>query len=111
MSGGIIAESWMPSLLEALDSGLDIISGMHTKLNDTAQLKSAAERRGRRLIDVRTPPRNIPIHRAAKEPASACSRWAPTAHWGRNIPLCHWRGRLVNAAWMPIFARPDRPAS
>ncbi len=60
-SGGIISESWMPSLLEALDSGLDIVSGMHTKLNDTPQLKSAAERRGRRLIDVRTPPRNIPI--------------------------------------------------
>jgi uncharacterized NAD-dependent epimerase/dehydratase family protein len=60
-SGGIIGESWMPSLLEALDSGLDIISGMHTKLNDSPQLKSLAERRGRTLIDVRTPPRNIPI--------------------------------------------------
>jgi len=64
--GGMIAESWMPSLLEALDSGLDIISGMHTKLNDTPQLKSAAERRGRRLIDVRTPPRNIPISSGRK---------------------------------------------
>jgi uncharacterized NAD-dependent epimerase/dehydratase family protein len=60
-SGGIISESWMPSLLEALESGLDIVSGMHTKLNDTPQLKSLAERRGRRLIDVRTPPRNIAI--------------------------------------------------
>jgi uncharacterized NAD-dependent epimerase/dehydratase family protein len=60
-SGGFISESWMPSLIEALESGLDIISGMHNKLNDTPQLKSAAERRGRRLIDVRTPPRNIPI--------------------------------------------------
>src|SRR4249920_1735976 len=64
--GGMIAESWMPSLMDALDSGLDIISGMHTKLNDTPQLKSAAERRGRRLIDVRTPPRNIPISTGRK---------------------------------------------
>jgi uncharacterized NAD-dependent epimerase/dehydratase family protein len=60
-SGGVISESWMPSLLDALESGLDIISGMHTKLSDAPQLKSVAERRGRRLIDVRTPPRNIPI--------------------------------------------------
>jgi uncharacterized NAD-dependent epimerase/dehydratase family protein len=59
--GGMIADSWMPALLDALDSGLDIVSGMHTKLNDTPQLKSAAERRGRRLIDVRTPPAQIPI--------------------------------------------------
>jgi uncharacterized NAD-dependent epimerase/dehydratase family protein len=64
--GGVIAESWMPSLLDALESGLDIVSGMHTKLNDTPQLKSAAERRGRRLIDVRTPPRNIPISSGRK---------------------------------------------
>src|SRR5271169_3484410 len=60
-SGGVISDSWMPSLIEALEAGLDIISGMHTKLNDTPQLKGVAERRGRRLIDVRTPPRNIPI--------------------------------------------------
>jgi uncharacterized NAD-dependent epimerase/dehydratase family protein len=59
--GGVINESWLPSLLEALESGLDIVSGLHTKLNDTPPLKSLAERRGRRLIDVRTPPRNIPI--------------------------------------------------
>jgi uncharacterized NAD-dependent epimerase/dehydratase family protein len=60
-SGGVISDSWIPSLIETLDAGLDIISGMHTKLNDTPQLKSVAERRGRRLIDVRTPPSNIPI--------------------------------------------------
>ena len=59
--GGVINESWMPSLIDALESGLDVISGLHTKLNDTPQLKSVAERHGRRLIDVRTPPRNIPV--------------------------------------------------
>jgi len=60
-SGGVISESWMPSLIEALESDLDLISGMHTKLNDTPRLKTAAQLRGRRLIDVRTPPPNIPI--------------------------------------------------
>lgn len=59
--GGVISETWMPSLIDALESGLDIVSGMHTKLNATPQLKSLAERHGRRLIDVRTPPRNIPV--------------------------------------------------
>jgi uncharacterized NAD-dependent epimerase/dehydratase family protein len=67
-SGGIIGESWIPSLVEALESGLDIISGMHTKLNDSAQLRSVAERRGRRLIDVRIPPRNIPLATGRKRP-------------------------------------------
>jgi uncharacterized NAD-dependent epimerase/dehydratase family protein len=59
--GGIISEQWIPSLLEALESGLDIVSGMHTKLNATPALRIAAERRGRMLIDVRTPPENIAV--------------------------------------------------
>jgi uncharacterized NAD-dependent epimerase/dehydratase family protein len=64
--GGIISDRWMPSLIEALESGLDIIGGTHTKLNDMPQLRTTAERHGRRLIDVRTPPRNIPISSGRK---------------------------------------------
>ena len=60
-TGGVISESWIPSLVEALESGLDLISGMHAKLGGIALLKNTAERHGRRLIDVRTPPQNIPI--------------------------------------------------
>jgi len=60
-SGGIIQHNWMPSLVEALESGLDIISGMHARLEGTPALKAAAQRHGRNLINVRTPPRNIPI--------------------------------------------------
>jgi uncharacterized NAD-dependent epimerase/dehydratase family protein len=59
--GGVIGEAWIPFLVEALESGLDLISGMHSKLGDVSPLKSTAERLGRRLIDVRTPPPKIPI--------------------------------------------------
>lgn len=60
-SGGVIHESWIPSLVEALEAGLDIVSGMHARLADIPALKSAAGRFGRRLIDIRKPPRHIPI--------------------------------------------------
>jgi uncharacterized NAD-dependent epimerase/dehydratase family protein len=59
--GGIIRDSWIALLVEALESGLDIISGMHGKLEDVPALQAAADRFGRRLINVRTPPRNIPV--------------------------------------------------
>lgn len=65
-TGGVIGDSWIPSLIEALESGLDIISGMHAKLGNVPQLKATAERHGRRLIDVRTPPKNIPIATGVK---------------------------------------------
>jgi len=59
--GGRILDSWLPSLHDALAAGLDIVSGMHARLAATPALAAAAERHHRRLIDVRTPPRDIPI--------------------------------------------------
>ena len=60
-SGGFIADSWVPALVEALEAGLDIVSGMHARLGDVPALSEAAARLGRRLIDIRRPPSGIPI--------------------------------------------------
>ena len=59
--GGRIPERWMPTLLSALEAGLDIVSGMHIKLASLPALKSAAGRLNRRLVDIRTPPDDIPV--------------------------------------------------
>ena len=59
--GGVIADAWIPSLVEALDAGLDLVSGMHARLGDVPALAAAAARGGRRLIDVRRPPASIPV--------------------------------------------------
>jgi uncharacterized NAD-dependent epimerase/dehydratase family protein len=59
--GGAIQDNWVPALVEALEAGLDIISGMHSRLEDTPVLKAAVERTGRRFIEVRRPPAGIPL--------------------------------------------------
>src|SRR4029077_2963337 len=59
--GGVIGESWVPLLVEALQCGLDLVSGLHAKLRDLPQLRETAVRCGRKLIDVRVPPASIPI--------------------------------------------------
>jgi uncharacterized NAD-dependent epimerase/dehydratase family protein len=64
--GGVIMPHWLPSRIEALEAGLDLISGMHTRMADTPALVEAAERCGRRLYDVRTPPKNLPIGKGYK---------------------------------------------
>jgi uncharacterized NAD-dependent epimerase/dehydratase family protein len=58
--GGEITASWVPTLLEALEIGLDLISGMHTRLESIPQVAAAAARFGRRLINVREPPPGLP---------------------------------------------------
>jgi uncharacterized NAD-dependent epimerase/dehydratase family protein len=52
-SGGTIAASWIPTILEALECGYDIASGMHRRLASIAEVQAAAERNNCRLIDVR----------------------------------------------------------
>ncbi|WP_380872415.1 hypothetical protein ACFB49_33530 [Sphingomonas sp. DBB INV C78] len=59
--GGRIRPAWIPCLVEALEAGLDIISGAHDRLSADPRLRSAADALGRRLIDVRTPPPGLPI--------------------------------------------------
>jgi len=59
--GGVLADTWIPALLEALEAGLDLVSGLHGRLAHHARLRFAAERLGRQLIDVRVPPANIQV--------------------------------------------------
>jgi uncharacterized NAD-dependent epimerase/dehydratase family protein len=59
--GGHIPAHWFGALGDALEAGLDVISGMHVRLASVPGLQAAADRQGRRLIDVRTPPAGIPI--------------------------------------------------
>ncbi len=59
-AGGSIRENWVPALIEALAAGLDIVSGMHARLGDNPVLAAAAQEHGRRLVDVRRPPADIP---------------------------------------------------
>ncbi len=64
--GGAIPDSWLPVLIEALEAGMDIAAGVHTKLNDNDGLVAAAKNAGQKLIDVRTPPKNIPVGNGKK---------------------------------------------
>src|SRR5690606_9911639 len=59
--GGAIAPAWIPLLVEALEAGLDLVSGMHTRLEEVPQLAAAAKRHSRRLVDVRVPPSGLPV--------------------------------------------------
>ena len=60
-AGGHIPPGWFGALLEALEAGLDLVSGMHMRLASLPGLQSAADKYNRRLFDVRTPPNGIPI--------------------------------------------------
>ena len=51
--GGVLPAQWLSELEAALDAGLDVVSGQHTRLSSFPSLVQAAQRSGARLIDVR----------------------------------------------------------
>jgi len=65
-TGGVLKPNWIPGLVAALEAGLDVVSGMHGRLASSSELKAAAERLGRRLIDVRKPPAGLPVGNGRK---------------------------------------------
>ena len=52
-SGGFLPESWTESITEAIAAGLNVASGLHSRLEDFPEVKKAAETHGGRLYDVR----------------------------------------------------------
>ena len=59
--GGIIPKQWTPRLFEAVEAGLDIVAGTHSSLSDIPGLAEAARKAGVSLIDIRTPPADLPV--------------------------------------------------
>jgi uncharacterized NAD-dependent epimerase/dehydratase family protein len=54
--GGFIAPDWVAAIVAALETGLDVASGLHEPLATVPAIADAASRTGRRLIEVRQPP-------------------------------------------------------
>ena len=66
-AGGFIPPHWEAVLIEALEAGLDLVSGLHTRLASLPRVREAAECLGRRLFEAREPdPRFIVVGEGAK---------------------------------------------
>lgn len=59
--GGALPAAWRPTLRSALEGGLDIWSGLHVFLADDPELRELAARHGCSLVDLRRPPRDLPV--------------------------------------------------
>lgn len=51
--GGVLPKAWRRTIIDALDAGLDVASGLHTRLSELPEIVRAARRHGRCLFDVR----------------------------------------------------------
>jgi uncharacterized NAD-dependent epimerase/dehydratase family protein len=52
-AGGVLPEHWVGAIVEALDAGLDVATGLHKRLGSVSAIAQAAARNGRKLHDLR----------------------------------------------------------
>ncbi len=54
-TGGVLPAGWTRYVVEAIEAGLDIASGLHSRLADIPEVAEAATRHSRQVFDVRHP--------------------------------------------------------
>jgi uncharacterized NAD-dependent epimerase/dehydratase family protein len=59
--GGGIPGHWISALCEVASAGIDIVAGLHVRLASFPGLDAAAAAGGARLVDVRVPPKHLPV--------------------------------------------------
>jgi uncharacterized NAD-dependent epimerase/dehydratase family protein len=67
-AGGVLPKHWVSSIVAAIESGMDVASGLHMRLGDDPDIRAAAEAHGARLFDVRHSTERFATGKGTKRP-------------------------------------------
>lgn len=67
-AGGVLPEHWISVIVEALEAGLDVATGLHTRLGSIPEIAEAAKQHGRQLHDVRYTDQKFDTGKGSKRP-------------------------------------------
>ena len=67
-AGGVLPDHWIDRIVEALEAGLDVASGLHIGLSDVPRFAEAARVGGRQLHDLRRSTQRFATGKGVKRP-------------------------------------------
>jgi uncharacterized NAD-dependent epimerase/dehydratase family protein len=67
-AGGVLPDHWTDVIVAAIAAGMDVASGLHTRLGSKPAIKAAAEKHGRNLTDVRHSTETFATGKGTKRP-------------------------------------------
>jgi uncharacterized NAD-dependent epimerase/dehydratase family protein len=67
-AGGILPDHWVAEIVAAIEAGMDVASGLHTRLSSKPAISEAAEKHGRTLLDVRHSRETFATGKGTKRP-------------------------------------------
>lgn len=95
-TGGVVMDHWLPALTGLAQRGIDIAAGTHRRLADCAPLVAAAREGGAKLIDVRTPPVDLPIGTGLKRSGRRVLTAGTDCAVGKKYTALALHGELVS---------------
>ena len=57
---GSLPDAWIAIFVDALQAGMDVASGLHTRVGQIPRIAEAARQSGNKVFDVREPPADLP---------------------------------------------------
>ncbi|HEY8566870.1 MAG TPA: N-acetyltransferase DgcN [Beijerinckiaceae bacterium] len=67
-AGGVLPDHWTDVIVQAIEAGMDVASGLHTRLGSKPAIAQAAARHGRQLFDVRHTDQSFATGKGTKRP-------------------------------------------
>lgn len=71
-AGGVLPAHWIASIVAALEAGLNVATGLHTRLASIDEIRDAAARSGAKLHDVRFSDQRFDTGKGTKRPGLRC---------------------------------------
>ncbi|MBC6406404.1 MAG: DUF1611 domain-containing protein [Rhodospirillales bacterium] len=66
--GGVFAPSWIEAIVKAIGLGMDVATGLHTRLSEVPAIAEAAARQRIELFDLRHPRQRFEVANGARRP-------------------------------------------
>ncbi|MEQ8651805.1 MAG: N-acetyltransferase DgcN [Kiloniellales bacterium] len=66
--GGVFSPQWIDVILKAIEIGMDVATGLHSKLTDVPEIAETAAKHSRNLFDLRHPTQVFDVANGAKRP-------------------------------------------
>lgn len=67
-AGGVLPDHWTTAIVTAIEAGMDVASGLHTRLASKSAIAEAARKHGAKLLDVRHSDQHFDTGKGIKRP-------------------------------------------
>lgn len=101
--GGVISDNWETPLIRALELGLDIAAGLHTRLNNLPKIREVADKCGRKLFDVRHCDRELPVGNGEKRPGKRLITVGTDCSIGKMYTALALEREMHERGWKATF--------